>query len=75
MYFLSIIIHSRKMLLFQNSGSWVRRKYSNKVFDVPMGYYIGVDIYELLIFFILSQLVPVIDKIGVEVYADLGIFQ
>ena len=37
----SIIMHSRKILLFQNSKPWMKKD-GNEDFDVPMGCYDGM---------------------------------
>ena len=51
---LSIIMQSRKTLLFQNSESCVK-KTGNKDFDVPMNCYDGAKISELVGSFILNK--------------------
>ena len=56
----SIIMHSRKTLLFQNSKPCVKKD-GNEDFDVPMGCYDGAVICEL-VGFILNQLGSVIEK-------------
>ena len=73
---LSIIMQSRKTLLFQNSESWVK-KTGNEYFDVPMGCYDGADICELVGSFILNKLTSIINKSNIGLYRDdgLGIFQ
>ena len=57
----SIIMHSRKILLFQNSESWVKKD-SNEDFDVPMVCFYVAKICELVGSFILNRLGSVIDK-------------
>ena len=71
----SIIMHSRKMFLFQNSKPQVKKD-DNEDFDVPMGCYDGPEICELVGSFILNQLGSVIDKNDIGLYRDdgLGIF-
>ena len=59
----------RKTLLFQNSEPWVN-KLGNENFDVPMGYYDGGEVCELVGYFILNKLTSIV------LYRDdgLGIF-
>ena len=71
----SIIIHSRKILLFKNREPWVKKD-GNEDFDVAMGCFDGAEICELVGPFILNQLRSVIDKNDKGLYWDdgLGIF-
>ena len=71
----SIIMHLRKILLFQNSEPWMKKD-GNKDFDVLMEYYSRAEICELVGSFILNQLGSIIDKNGIGLYWDggLGIF-
>ena len=71
----SIIMHSRKILLFQNSEPWMQKD-GYEDFDVPMGCFDGAEICELVGSFILNQLGSVIDKNDIGLYRDdgLGIF-
>ena len=48
----------RKTLLFQNSGPWVK-KLGNENFDVPIGYYDGGEVCELVSSFVLNRLTPI----------------
>ena len=57
----SVITHSRKILLFQNSEQWVK-KHGNDNFDVSMECYDRARICELVGSFILNQLGLVIEK-------------
>ena len=68
-------MHLRKIFLFQNSESWVKKD-GNKDFDVPMGCFDGAEICELVGSFILNQLRSVLDKNDIGLYWDdgLGIF-
>ena len=72
----STIMHSREILLFQNSKSWAKKD-GNEDFDVSMGCYDGAKVCELEGPFILNQLGPVIDKNDTGFYWDdsLGIFR
>ena len=54
-------MHSRKILLFQNSEPWVKKD-ANEDFDVPIGCYDGAEICELVGYFILNQLGSVISQ-------------
>ena len=58
---LSIIMQSRKTLLFQNSEPWVK-KLGNENFDVPMGCYDGAELCELVGSFILNKLTSIVNK-------------
>ena len=46
----SVIMHSKRILLFQNSEPWVKKD-GNDDFDVPMGCYDGAEICELVGFY------------------------
>ena len=59
---LSIIIQSRKTLLFHNSEPWVK-KLGNENFDVHMGCYDGAELYELVGSFILNKLTSIVNNI------------
>ena len=65
----SIITHSRKIFLFQNSKPWMKKD-GNQDFDIPMGCYDGAEICELADSFILSQLGSVMDKNDIRLYRD-----
>ena len=65
----SIIMHLRKILLFQNSEPWVKKD-GDEDFDVPMGCYDGAKICELVGSFILNQLGSIIDKNDIGLYQD-----
>ena len=68
----SIIMHSWKILFFQNSELWVKKD-GNEDFDVPKGCYDGAEIYELVGSFILNQLGSIIDKNDNGLYRDNGL--
>ena len=55
---LSIIMQSKKTLLFQNSESWAK-KTGNENFDVPMGCYDGTEVCKLVGSFILNKLTSI----------------
>ena len=65
----SIIMHSWKILFFQNSEPWVKKD-GNEDFDVLKGCYDGAEICELVGSFILNQLGSIIDKNDKGLYRD-----
>ena len=71
----SIIMHSRKTLLFQNSEAQVKKDV-NKDFDVPILCHDGTETCQPVDSFILNQLGSVTDKYNIDFYRDdnLGIF-
>ena len=52
---LSIILQSRKTLLFFDNNPWVKR-YGNENFDVPMGCFDGAEVCDLVGLYILKRL-------------------
>ena len=72
---LSIIMQSRKTLLFLNSEPWVK-KLGIETFNVPMGCYDSAEVCELVGLFILNKLTPIANKSDIGFYCDngLGIF-
>ena len=58
----SVIMHSKRILLFQNSEPWVKKD-GNDDFDVPMRCYDGEEICELVGSFTLNHIGSVIDKL------------
>ena len=72
---LSIIMQSRKTLLFQNSELWVK-KLGNENFDVPLGCYDGAELCEVVGSFILNTLTSIVNKSNIGLYHvdGLGIF-
>ena len=71
----SIMMLSRKLVLFQNSEPLVKKD-GNKDFDVHIEWFDGAEICELVGSFIRNQLGSVIDKNDIGLYRDdgLGIF-
>ena len=65
----SIMMLSRKLLLFQNSEPLVKKD-CNKDFDVHMEWFDGAEICELVGSFIPNQLGSVIDKNDIGLYRD-----
>ena len=73
---LSIIMQSRKTLLFNNNEQWVK-KAGEENFDVPMGCYDDAKVCELVGIYILKKLKNITSKENIGLYRDdgLGIFQ
>ena len=73
---LSIIMQSRKTLLF-NSNEPLVKKTGEENFDVPMGCDDGAEVCELVETYILNKLKNVTNKENIGLYRDdgLGIFQ
>ena len=67
---LSIIMQSRKTLLFQNSEPWVQ-KLGIENLDVPMGCYDGTKLCELVGSFILNKLTSIVSKSDTGLYSDV----
>ena len=73
---LSIIMQSRKTLLFNNNEPWVK-KTGEENFDVPMGCHHDAEVYELVETYIFNKLKNITNKENIGLYCDdrLGIFQ
>ena len=73
---LSIIMQSRKTLLFNKNERWVIKS-GKENFDVLMGCYDGTENCELVRTYILNKLKNVTEKENIGLYRDdgLGIFQ
>ena len=69
-------MHSRKNLLFHDSEPFIKRE-DNENFNVPMGYFDGVEVCGLVGTYILSHLNTVFENENVGLYRDdgLGIFR
>ena len=69
-------MQSRKTLLFNNNEPWVK-KTGEENFDVPMGFYDGAEVCELVGTYILKKFKNVTNKEDIGLYRDdgLGIFQ
>ena len=65
----SIMMLSRKLVLFQNSEPLVKKD-GNKDFDVHIEWFDGAEICELVGSFIRNQLGSVIDKNDIGLYRD-----
>ena len=68
-----IIFHSRKSLLFNKQGTWVKK--GNKLFDVTMGAYDGAEVCELVGCFLLHQITQKYNKEHIGIYRDDGLLQ
>ena len=68
----SIIVHSRKSLLFSKERSWMKKK-GTGLFDVAMGSYDGAEVCELVGIFALSQLPERFNGCDVGLYRDDGL--
>ena len=69
---INIILHARKSLLFDESGSWIKKDDDN-LFDVTQGSYDGAEICELVGLFMLSLLAKRFGKDCVGLYRDDGL--
>ena len=66
---LSIIMESRKTLLFNEKVPWVKKE-RDEDFDVPMGYYDDAEVCEITRSYILNWLSDILDKDLVGLYKD-----
>ena len=64
---------SRKTLLFCDAKSWVKEDDEND-FDVPMGCYDGIDVWELVGTYLLSELKVAITIENIGLHRDDGLF-
>ena len=73
---LSLIMQSRKTLLFHNNEPWIKKS-GEENFDIPMGCYDGAEVCELVVTYILNKFKNVTNKESIGLYHDdgLGIFQ
>ena len=69
---IDIIQHSRKSLLFNNNGTWIR-KGSSSLFDVTQGSYDGAEICELVGLYILGSLSYRFGNSNIGLYRDDGL--
>ena len=69
---ISIMIHGRNTLLFNNGEPWVKKD-NDEDFDVPMGCYDGEEICELIGTYLLYQINNVISKENIGLYRDDGL--
>ena len=68
---ITIIMHARKSLLFNNDQAWIKKE--NSDFDVTMGSYDGAEVCQLVGAFLLSRLEPLFGKKNVGLYRDDGL--
>ena len=54
---INIIQYARKLLLFHNGNTWVKKE-GNPLFDVTMGSYNGAKVSALVRLYLLSKLMP-----------------
>ena len=65
-------MHCRKSLLFDNETAW-NKKNHNSMFDVTMGSFDGVEVYELMGLFLLNSLSEKYGKNNAGLYRDDGL--
>ena len=63
-----IIFHARKSLIFSSGESWMKK--DDEIFDVTMGAYDGVKVYELVGCYILQQISEKFPKENIALYGD-----
>ena len=69
---ISIIMQSRRTLLFNNKEPWLKKS-GNEEFDVPMGCFDGAEVCELVGVYILHLLRTVMRKENVGLYRHSGL--
>ena len=69
---ISIIIHSRKTLLFKDDEAWVKQN-EDENFDVPMHCFDKAQVCKLIRIFLLQQLNDIISKKNLGLYRDDGL--
>ena len=69
-------MQARKSALFEGTAPWIKKS-GDEDFDVPMVYFDGAEICELVGTYIQSKLTNIMNKKGVGLYRDddLGIFE
>ena len=65
-----IIYHSRKSLLFNEEGTWMKK---DGLFDVKMGAYDGAEVCELVGTFLFEKSCEKYDKNSIGLYRDEGL--
>ena len=68
---IDLIMHSRKSLLFNKDGTWIKR--SGGLFDVTMGAYDGAEVCELVGTYMLNLLAERCDRSEIGLYRDDGL--
>ena len=66
-----IIYHSRKLLLFNQEQTWLKK--GSGLFDVSMGAYVGAEVCELIGIFLLNLLGRQYDPKNIGLYRDDGL--
>ena len=69
---LEIITHSRKTLLFWQDSAWVKKD-GHEDFDIPMGFYDGTEICELVGIYIQNKLCKLMNRKDFGLYRDDGL--
>ena len=69
---MDIIMHCRKLLLFDNETAWTKKNHSN-MYDVTMGSFDGTEVCELIGLFLLNNLSEKYGKDNVGLYRDDGL--
>ena len=69
---ISIIMQSRRTLLFNNKEPWLKKSV-NEEFDVPMGCFDGAEVCELVGLYILHLVRTIMRKENVDLYCDDGL--
>ena len=69
---MSIILQARKTLLFHNDEAWVKKN-GDEDFDVPMGYFDGAEVCELVGCYILNKIKIIMNPNDVGLYRDDGL--
>ena len=67
-----MIMHSRKILLFWQDSTWVKKE-GNEDFDISMGCYDGAKICKLVGIYIQNKLCKLMNKKNFGLYRDDGL--
>ena len=66
---INIINHARKSLLFDDSGTWVKKD-GNPLFNVIMSSFDGAEVCEYVRLFLLNKMEPLLSTSNVGLYRD-----
>ena len=69
---INTISHSRKYLLFDDNGAWVKKD-GNQLCGVTMGSFNGADVCELVGLCLLNKIKPLLSSSNVGLYRDDGL--
>ena len=69
---MNIIMQARQTLLFHDTNPWAKKS-GDEDFDVPMGYYDGAEVCELVGTYILLKLNTILDWSDIGLYRDDGL--